>query len=378
MNVRLLTPVYLILALCASAAAQTYTIHTLAPDAARNVAGSIAADPAGNVYYVADHLNVVFRVDAATGHVTRFAGADKTGYSGDGGPAELARLGPVFGLAADAEGNVYIADSENRRIRKVSNGIISTFAGNGTDGHAGDNGPATSAQLGALSGVGVDPSGNVYIADNINNLIRRVSNGIITTIAGNGVQLHGPVPVDHSDDDGPALGRQLYFPNGVAADAAGNVYIADMLSGRIRKVSDGAITTLAGYKMANAYWGDNLPAVNAWIYCPNSVAVDAAGNVYLAEGTPFNGIRRISGGAIVTIAGSGRSAGYSGDNGPAAAALLDNPIGVAVDAAGKVYIADVNNHVIRVLVPDLPHEPVNPTAVSPPGRSAALSTPAPK
>ncbi|MGD1069697.1 MAG: hypothetical protein ABSB15_06110 [Bryobacteraceae bacterium] len=378
MNVRLLTPVFLILALCASAAAQGYTIHTLAPDAARNVSGSIAADPAGNVYYVADPGNVVFRVDAATGQVSRFAGTEKAGYSGDGGPAALAQLRPVFGLAADAEGNVYIADSENRRIRKVSNGVITTFAGNGTDGYSGDNGPATSAQSGALSGVAVDPSGNVYIADNINNVIRRVSHGIITTIAGNGVKLQGSVPPDQSDDNGPALGAQLYFPAGVAADAAGNVYIADYMSSRIRKVSGGSITTLAGFRTANSYWGDNGPAVSAGLFLPNSVAVDAAGNVYTAEGTPFNGIRKVSGGVIVTIAGNGKTTGYSGDNGPATSAQLGNPLGVAVDAAGKVYIADAGNHVIRVLVPDSPHERVNPTATSPPDRSAALSKPAPK
>jgi DNA-binding beta-propeller fold protein YncE len=222
---RLVAPSFLLLALCASAPGQDYTIRTLA--GSTDVFGSVAVDSDGNIYFATDAGNAVSRVDAATGQLTRFAGTGKAGYSGDRGPALRAQLHMVGGLAADAAGNVYIADSQNRRIRKVSNGEITTFAGDGSDGNSGDNGPATGAQLGALAGVAVDASGNVYIADNLYNVIRKVSNGFITTIAGNGTKIQGSLPVDHSDDDGPAIGARLYLPAGVAVDAAGRVYIAD-------------------------------------------------------------------------------------------------------------------------------------------------------
>ena len=353
-HMRALIPFSLVLALCVSAPGQGYTIRTLA--GSTGVFGGIAVDGEGNAYFAADAGNAVFRVDAATGQLTRFAGTGKAGYSGDHGPAARAQLHLVQGVAVDATGNVYIADSENRRIRKVSNGEITTFAGNGWDGYSGDNGPATSAQLGSLAGVAVDASGNVYIADNLNNVIRKVSNGVITTIAGNGTKLHGAVPVDHSDDDGLATSAQLYGPAGVGVDTEGNVYIADLLSGRIRKVSDGSISTVAEYKMGNSYWGDDGPATSAGLCDPSAVAVDALGNVYIAESSPFNAIRKVSGGVIHTIAGNGKATGYSGDNGAATSAQLNNPVALAVDSAGTVYIADAGNHVIRILVADSPDQ----------------------
>jgi sugar lactone lactonase YvrE len=348
---RLLTPCFLILALCASARGQSYTIRTLAGSATQSPSGSVAVDSGGNTYFATDAGNAVFRVDATTGQATRFAGTGEAGYSGDNGPAVKAQLQLVMGLAADLAGNVYIAESGNRRIRKVSNGVITTVAGNGVDGYSGDGGPATSARLGALSGVAVDASGNLFIADNLNNVIRKVSNGVITTIAGNGKPIRGAVRVDHSDDDGPAIGAQLYVPEAVAVDAAGNVYIADSLSRRIRKVSDGRITTVAGFRTANSYWGDDGPATDAGLFCPVGMAVDPLGNVYVAEGTPFNAIRKVSEGVIGRIAGEVSKSGYSGDNGPATSARLNSPVGLAVDAAARVYIADVGNHVIRILVP---------------------------
>jgi trimeric autotransporter adhesin len=139
-----------------------------------------------NAYFAADVWNVVFRVDAATGELTRFAGNGTAGYSGDNGPATSAELNGVMGVAADAAGNVYIADTQNNRIRKVSNGVITTIAGNGFLGYSGDGGPATSARLNQPFGVAVDASGNVYIADSENYVVRKVSNGVITTFAGNG------------------------------------------------------------------------------------------------------------------------------------------------------------------------------------------------
>jgi DNA-binding beta-propeller fold protein YncE len=154
--------------------------------------------------------------------------------------------------------------------------------------------------LGALSGLAVDASGNVFIADNLNNVIRKVSNGAITTVAGNGTPIRESVPLDHSDDDGSAIGAQLYAPAAVAVDASGDLYIADLIGSRIRKVSDGRITTVAGYRGANSYWGDD---------------------------------------------------------GPATSALLHRPLALAVGAAGKVYVADADNNAIRVLTPDSPNEP---------------------
>jgi sugar lactone lactonase YvrE len=329
---RLSTPCFLILALCGIARGQGYTIRTLARSATLNLSGSLAVDGAGNAYFAAEDANAVFRVDAITGQVTRFAGTGKAGYSGDNGPAVRAQLQTVMGLAVDADGNVYIGESGNRRIRKVSNGVIATFAGNGEDGYSGDGGPATSARLGALSGLAADTSGNVFIADNLNNVIRKVSNGVITTVAGNGTPICGSVPLDHSDDDGPAIGAQLYGPAAVAVDASGNLYIADLIGSRIRKVSDGRITTVAGYREANSYWGDDGPANEAG--------------------------RQVSGGVIRRIAGEVGKSGYSGDNGPATSALLDRPFALAVDAAGRIYISDGGNNAIRVLVPDSPNEPL--------------------
>ena len=333
---RPLTRCFLILALVASARGQGYTIRTLAGSATLSLSGSLAMDSAGNTYFAADDGNAVFRADATSGQVTRFAGTGKAGYSGDNGPAVKAQLHGVMSLAVDVDGNVFIADADNVRIRKVSNGVITTIAGNGWDGNSGDGGPATSAPLCSIRGVAVDTSGNLFVADSLNNVIRKVSNGVISTIAGNGKPIHGDFAADHSDDDGPAIGAQLYTPYNLAVDTAGNVYIADMVSGRIRKVADGRITTIAGYRAGNSYWGDDGPATAAGLFGPVGVAVDASGNVYVSEGTPFNTVRKVSGGVIRRLAGEAGKSGESGDNGPAISALLNNPGGLAVDAAGRV------------------------------------------
>jgi sugar lactone lactonase YvrE len=180
-----------------------------------------------------------------------------------------------LGVAVDSAGNLYIADRANNRIRKVSNGVIATVAGNGTLGFSGDNGPATSAQLNFPTGVAVDSAGSLYIADSINNRIRKVSNGLITTVAGNGTS-------GFSGDNGPATSAQLSQPPGVAVDFVGNLYIADYFNNRIRKISNGVITTVAGNGM-QGFGGDNGPAISAQLNGPNGVAVNAAGNVYIAD-----------------------------------------------------------------------------------------------
>ena len=259
--------------------------------------------------------------------ISTFAGNGTVGFSGDNGPATSAELHGPQGVTVDSAGNVYIADWYNYRIRMVSNGVITTVAGSGSTGvsgggFSGDNGPATSALL-YPGAVAVDAAGNLYIADTFNNRIRKVSNGVITTVAGNGT-------LGSSGDNGPATSAELAGPVGVAVDAAGNLYIADFSSNRVRKVSNGVITTVAS-QLSN----------------PNAVAVDAAGNVYIAE--MYNAlILKASNGVITTVAGNGTS-GFSGDNGPATGAQLNQPSGVAVDTAGNLYIADSNNSRIRMV-----------------------------
>jgi hypothetical protein len=295
-------------------------------------------DGAGNTYFAANAWNVVFRVDAATGELTRLAGNGTSGYSGDNGPATSAELNGVMGVAADAAGDVYIADTGNNRIRKVSNGVITTIAGNGFLGYSGDGGPATSAELNQPFGVAADVSGNVYIADSENYVVRKVSNGAITTFAGNGTN-----PALFSGDNGPAINAVLGLPFSVAVDRSDNVFI--VAGGVIRKVSNGAITTFAGIYGTTGYAGDNGPATSARFDYPTSVAVDASGSVYLAD-MDNNAIRKVSQGVITTFAGNG-TRGYAGDHGPPAAAELNHPNGVAVDTLGNVYIADSGNGRIR-------------------------------
>jgi uncharacterized protein (TIGR03437 family) len=304
-----------------------------ATNAQLNYPAGVAVDPAGNLY-IADLENFRIR-KVSNGVITTVAGNGTGGFSGDNGPAVSARL-DFGGVAVDPAGNVYIADSGTSRIRKVSNGVIATVAGNGTFGFSGDNGPATSAQLNGPSGVAVDSGGNLYIADVGNSRIRKVSNGVITTVAGGGMQ---------SGDSGPATSAEMSGPAGVAVDSAGNLYIADTLDNRIRKVSNGVISTVAG-NGTPGFSGDNGLATSAELNGPVGVAVDSAGNLYIADSGNYR-VRKVSGGVITTVAGSG-GPGYPlvGDNGPAVHAQL-NPVGVAVDSGGNLYIADVGNDRIR-------------------------------
>ncbi|MEX0730375.1 MAG: SMP-30/gluconolactonase/LRE family protein, partial [Aquisalimonadaceae bacterium] len=292
------------------------------------------------------HLGNGARRALQTRVIHTVAGTGNRGYSGDGGPATAARLAMPADVAVDAAGHLYIADSWNHRIRRVSpDGVITTLAGTGNGGYAGDGGPATAAQLRHPDGVAVDAAGHLYIADFGNHRIRRVSpDGVITTVAGTGIG-------GYSGDGGPAAAARLYYPSGVAIDAAGYLYIADEGNYRIRRVSpDGVITTVAG----NGNWGqsgDGGPATEAPLVGAGSVTVDAAGHLYIADSWNHR-IRRVGpDGMITTVAGTG-NAGFSGDDGPAAAAQLNNPAGVAVDAAGYLYIADVGNGRIRRVSPD--------------------------
>jgi DNA-binding beta-propeller fold protein YncE len=298
--------------------------------------------PDGAVY-IADTFNHrVRRVDPA-GEVTTIVGTGQAAYSGDGGPAGAATLHWPHGLAVDPAGAaLYIADAANHRIRRVdlASGVISTVAGNGSPGFSGDGGPATAAQLQDPKSVWVAPSGELFIADSANERIRRVDRqGAISTVAGNGVP-------GFSGDGGPAAAAQFDGPRGVAGDTAGNLYVADDNNHRVRRIdAAGIVTTLAGNGTA-ASAGDGGPARSAQLDHPRGVAVDGRGNVFIAE-TMSHRIRMVApDGTIATAAGCGRS-GYGGDGGPATVARLFEPRGVAVDAAGRLYVADTYNDRIR-------------------------------
>jgi uncharacterized protein (TIGR03437 family) len=367
----------------------------------------LAFDLAGNLYVADTGANAIRKI-AANGSMTTVAGNGTAGFSGDDGPALSASLNGPEGVAVDAAGNVYIADTFNHRIRIVTTGgKISTLAGNGFPGYAGEGGDPASASMFLPTDVAVDSGGNIYIADLGNSLIRKVSKGVIVTIAGNSgglppreglsataVRLSGPtgVAVDangavyiaegsigsgsgldggdfriwqvasgriapaagtglksFSGDGGPAATAQFDAPGGIARDARGNLFIADTQNNRIRKIApDGVVTTVAGNALAG-FAGDGGPATLAELNRPTDVAVDADGNLFIAD-SGNNRVRKVfPNGVIGTLAGNGNLA-YFGDGGNSAQAALNHPRGVAVDASGTVYIADTGNHRIRRVI----------------------------
>ncbi|MDP2673555.1 MAG: RHS repeat-associated core domain-containing protein [Dehalococcoidia bacterium] len=283
------------------------------------------------------------RVSTLTGDITTVAGNGSNGFGGDGGPATQAALSVPHGMAVGADGSLYIADSYNSRIRRVGTaGIITTVAGNGSDGFGGDGGPATQAALNHPSDVAVGADGSLYIADYDNLRIRRVgTDGIITTVAGNGSN-------GFSGDGGPATQAALWLPNGVAVGADGSLYIADSFNHRIRRVgTDGIISTVAG-NGTNGFSGDGGPATQAALWFPHDVAVGADGSLYIADNGNSR-IRRVgTDGIITTVAGNG-TFGFGGDGGPATQAAFNSPVGVAVGADGSLYIPDFNSYRIRVV-----------------------------
>jgi streptogramin lyase len=307
----------------------------------------IAIDYAGNIY-IADRINNRIRkIATETGIISTLAGIGINGYSGDNGAASLAELNNPSGVAVDGSGNIYIADTGNHRIRKVTanTGIINTIAGTGIAGFNGDApAPATGAYLHNPSGICVDMLGNVFIADLINNRIRKIAGGIISTIAGGGVCSTG----SFCGDSAAATAAALYAPMGVTVDASGNIYIADTGNDRVRLVaaSSGIIYTMVGTGHVG-FSGDGGQATSAQLFSPYGVVVDGAGNLYVADNLN-NRIREVEAGIeiIETIAGNGIGS-YYGDNGIATAASLYNPYSIALDGAGNIYIADCNNHRIR-------------------------------
>jgi sugar lactone lactonase YvrE len=331
----------------------------------------VAVDSKSN-FYIADTRNCLVRkVTSPAGIISTVAGlvaggaAGNCGYSGDGGPATSAELGFAFstanGVGVDSSANLYIADGANNVVREVtaSTGIITTVAGccestGGNQGYAGDGGAATASgvELNDPNGVAVDSSGNIYIADRGNDVIRIVSaaTGVISTVAG---CCEPTGMAGYSGDGGPATSAELTTPTGVAVDSTGNFYIADFGNSVIRKVtiSTGIITTVAG-NGTEGYTGDGGQATSAELHNPTGIALDSGGNLYIVD-SANNVVRKVTvaTGIITTLAGDG-SAGYSGDGGPATAAEMNAPFGLALDSAGNVYVADYANTVIReVMVP---------------------------
>ena len=290
----------------------------------------VAVDQAGNVY-IADQDNHKIRKIDTNGMVFTLAGTGSRGYTD--GPADQARFDNPAGVAVDQAGNVYVADHNNHRIRKIdTNGMVSTLAGTGDSGHA--DGPADQARLHYPAGVAVDQAGNVYVADQDNHKIRKIdTNGMVSTLAGTGNSGHA---------DGPTDQARFGYPAGVAVDQAGNVYVADVGNNRIRKIdTNGMVSTLAG--TGNYGYADG-PVDQARFFIPIGVAVDQAGNVYVADHNNHR-IRKIdTNGMVSTLAGTGDS-GHA--DGPVDQARFDNPVGVAVDQAGNVYVAGGYNYRIR-------------------------------
>ena len=356
-------------AFSACALAQQYTVTTIAgyaaasgfTDGAASTAqfsspGAVAWAANGNLY-ISDGSNQRIRL-LANGNVSTIAGNGSAGYSGDKGSGSSASLYSPSGIAVDASNNVYIADSFNNVIRKVdTSGNITTFAGNNADGPGlwnGDGTLAVGADLNGPLGVAVDPAGNVYIADTVNNAIRKVTagTGIISAIVGSG----------------NTSGR-LNHPWGLAYDASsGALYIVDNGNQRIAKFVAGSANPLTNFAGGGTL-GDGGLATLAKLSNPIGVAVDSAGNVYIAEGTVNGRIRKVAvsgpnAGVMTTIAGNGAACTYTGDGGPALSAGFCSPRGVAIDKSGNIYVADSGNNVIRRLQVSVPTIASGPGAVT--------------
>ena len=305
----------------------------------------LATDSAGNLYIADWTNNVVRKVATATGVITTVAGNGTSGFTGDGGLATSAELNGPTGIAVDNAGDIYIADQSNNRVREViaATGVIMTVAGNGAQGFSGDGGAATSAAMYSPTDLALDGAGSLYISDNANNRIRKVviSTGVITTVAGNGT-------AGFAGDGAAATSAALNQPAGLAFDTSGNLYIADVTNNRIRKIliATGVITTYAGNGIAG-FAGDAGAATSAELNTPARVMLDSAGNLFIAD-QANNRIRKVAAGTITTVAGDS-TAGYSGDGGPATSAQFNAPLGIAVDNAGTLYVSDFHNNVIRKL-----------------------------
>ena len=309
---------------------------------------AIAIGPGGEIYLAEGNRIREIRLD---GHIVTLAGTGEAGFSGDGGQAQLAQLNSPQGLAIDSGGDVYIADSLNHAVRRVGrDGVITTIAGNGNAGYSGDGGDAAKAQLNLPVGVAIGFADRILIADTGNNRVREIdANGAIRTIAGTG-------EAGYRGDGGLATFALLNAPTGLAFDSEGNLYIADSLNERVRKVDAASVIVTAAGNGTAGFAGDDGPATEASLdLAPNplegsgqGVAVDTKGNLYIADAQNHR-VRRVDlRGTISTIAGTG-AIGGSGDGGAAVRAELHLPLGVAVDVYGAVYVADAKDNRLRVI-----------------------------
>jgi hypothetical protein len=348
---------------CAPLFGQQYTISTIAGGSAATAflhnPTAVAVDLAGNVYF-GDWNGFIRKVWARDGAITIFAGTGVLGYSGDGGQATSAMLGKPASIALDAAGNLYLADGDNNRIRRVSvsTGIITAVAGTGSAIDSGDGGSALNAGVSRPTGITINSAGDLYFSSGWSRVRKlTASTGMIETVA-------GQVGTSFGGDNGPAVEALFWDPVPSAVDRMGNVYVADYENSRIRKLeaSTGIVTTIAGSGACidgpaplnvavcqSGFGGDGGAATNATLHHAAAVALDTEGNLYIAD-TINHRIRRVdaSTGLISTIAGTGIS-GFSGDGGPASTAQITFPAGIAVDSSGRVYFSDESNNRIRVL-----------------------------
>jgi sugar lactone lactonase YvrE len=318
----------------------------LAADAELNNPGGVAVDSSGALY-IADRLNHRVRRIAPDGIITTVAGTETKGRGGDGGPAVSAQLNGPRAVAVDGSGVLYIADTLNLRVRKVAaDGVITTFAGTGARGSEGDGGAAVFAQLNGPRAVAVDSKGVVYIAEFVGNRVRRVTADGIITTVA------GTGVAGFRGDGGPAVSAQLNNPSGLAVDGADNLYIADHENGRVRKVTaDGTINTVAG-SGPDGPWADG-PATDVALPWPLGLTVDRAGVLYVADlGRHDIGVRvrKIAMNGMMTTFAGGLGKGFNGDGGEATDAVLDGASGLAVDGEGALYIGDRLNHRVRKVV----------------------------
>ncbi len=310
----------------------------------KNPEGAAGVAANGDLYMADTDNNAIRKVAFATGIITTVAGTGAPGYLGDGGLATLAKIKTAEDVAFNPNGDIFVADTGNHVIRKIAagTGIITTVAGNGSPGMLGDGGLATAARLNSPRGIQVAANGDLYIGDRSNEKIRKVTaaTGIITTYAGTGT-------AGYSGDGGAATAAKLSHPQGLHLTAAGDLYVADTNNSVIRKIDPaGNITTFAGTGTAG-YMGDGGLATAARLNVPEAIHLAPSGDIYIAD-TGNHVIRRVRAGSgiISTIAGTG-VAGFSGDGGPAISAQLSGPRGLAIAPSGVYYIADKGNDRIR-------------------------------
>ena len=325
-----------------------------------NIPGPTTAvrDASGNTYIAAPTSTNIFKLNSG-GTLSVFSGQGYGGFNGDGIQASAAQLGSPAAIAFDSAGNVFFADYGSSRVRRIDavSGVITTVAGSGekcAHGYnpCGDGGSATSALLNLPEAIALDSAGNLFIADSVDNKIRRVDavTQIITTVVGDGNPCANPS--NTCGDGGAATAAQLNFPEGIAVDAAGNLYVSDTLDQRVRLVSGGVINAFAGNggfcRNPTTSCGDGHPATLANLHKPQQVALDASGNLYIAD-TADHKIRMVNTSGIISFVAGNGSQGFAGDGGAAMSATLDLPVGVSIDGSGNILIADTGNQRVRIV-----------------------------